>query len=53
MTRKFDVRLAHRRKFVLQEEGPGSTIKIQHDNDIAKQARNDVIGYKIVCKEDY
>ena len=39
-------------KFV-RWEGPGSTVKIQHDNDVAIQARNDVIGYKLISKEDY
>ena len=39
-------------KFV-RWEGPGSTVKIQHDNDVANQARNDVIGYKLISKEDY
>ena len=34
-TRKVDVSLAHRRKFVLREEGPGSTVNIWHDNGIA------------------
>ena len=29
-------------KFVLQKEGPGSTVKKLHDNDMADQARNDL-----------
>ena len=53
MTRKIDVRLAHRQKFLLWEEGPGSTVKIRHDKDIAKQARNDVIEFKLVSHEGY
>ena len=52
MTRKIDVSLAHRQKFVLGDVGPGR-VKILHDNDIAKQARNDVIRYNLVRKEDY
>ena len=32
-------------KIVLREEGPGSTVKIWHDNDIAEQARNDLKDY--------
>ena len=38
---------------MLWEEGPGSTIRSLHDNDIADKARNGVIGYKLVLKEDY
>ena len=38
---------------MLQEEEPGSTVKIWHDNDIADQARNDMIEYKLGLKEDY
>ena len=41
MMRKIDVGLGHRRK-LFREEGPGSTVKIEHDNDIADQARNDL-----------
>ena len=41
-TRRVDVSLAHRRKVVLWEEGPGSTVKKLHDNDIADQARTDL-----------
>ena len=48
-----DVRLVHRRKLVLREEGPGSIVKKLHDNDMADQARNGVIRYKLVLKEDY
>ena len=33
MTRKIAVGLAHRRK-LFREEGPGSTVKIEHDNGI-------------------
>ena len=44
MKRKIDVSLAHRQK-LFQEEGPGSTVKIEHDNDIADQARNDLKDY--------
>ena len=40
-------------KIVLQEEEPGSTVKIWHHNDIADQARNDVIGCKLVLIEAY
>ena len=46
MTRKIDVILAHHRKIVLREEGPGSTVKKLHDNDIADQARNDLKDYQ-------
>jgi len=53
MTRKIDCKISSPSKFVLREEGPGSTVKIQHDNDVANQARNDVIGYKLISKEDY
>ena len=39
-----------RRKFsssskIVLREGPGSTVKIYHDNDIADQARNVVMDY--------
>ena len=40
-------------EIVLREEGSGSTVKIYHDNDIADQARNDMIEYKLGLKEDY
>ena len=49
--RKID-KLSSLSKFV-RWEGPGSTVKIQHDNDVANQARNDVIEYKLASKEDY
>ena len=32
-------------KIVFREEGPGSTVKIPHDNDIADKARNDLKDY--------
>ena len=32
-------------KIVLREKEPGSTVKIQHDKDIANQARNDLKDY--------
>ena len=38
-------KLSSSSKIVLQEEGPGSTVKIWHDNDIADQARNDLKDY--------
>ena len=38
---------------MLREEGPGSTVKKLHDNDIADQARNDVIEFKLVSNEGY
>ena len=44
MTRKIGVGLAHRQK-LFREEGPGSIVKIEHDNDIADQARNDLKDY--------
>ena len=53
MTRRVDVSLAHRQKIVLRKEGPDSTVKKLHDNDIADKSRNDVIGYELVLKEDY
>ena len=31
---------------MLRKEGPDSTVKKLHDNDIAEQARDDVIEYK-------
>ena len=43
-TTKVDVSLAHRRKVVFRE-GPGSTVKSLHDNDIADKARNDLRDY--------
>ena len=53
MMRKFHVRLAHRRKSCAEKKDQVAQLKIQHDNDIADQARNDVIVYKLVSKEDY
>ena len=45
MMRKINVSLAHPQIIVLREEGPGSTVKIYHDNDIAERARNDLKDY--------
>ena len=42
MTRKIDVSLARCRKLCSGKKGPGSTVKIYHDNDMANQARNDL-----------
>ena len=38
-------KLSSSSKIVLREEGPGSTVKTWHDNDIADQARNDLRDY--------
>ena len=35
-------KLSSSSKIVLREEGPGSTVKKLHDNDIIDQARNDL-----------
>ena len=52
MTRKIDVSLAHRRKWCSGNKDRVAQLNHQ-DNDIAKQARNDAIGYKLVSKEHY
>ena len=51
-TRKIDVSLAHRRKLCSRNKDQVAQLKFD-DNDIADQARNDVIEYKLVSNEDY
>ena len=38
-------KLSSSSKIVLRKEGPDSTVKKLHDNDIADQARNGLKGY--------
>ena len=38
---------------MLRKEGPGSTVKIWHDNDIVELARNDMIEFRLVSNEGY
>ena len=45
MTRKVDVSLAHRRKLCFGKKNQVAQLKFGHDNDIADQARNDVMEY--------
>ena len=45
MMRKIDCKISSSSKIMLWEEEPGSIVKKLHDNDIANQARNDVIEY--------
>ena len=45
MTRKIDCKISSPSKFVLREEGPGSTVRSLHDNVIADKARNDLKDY--------
>ena len=45
MMTKIDVILAHRQKLCSGKKGPGSTVKFQHDNDIANQARKNLKDY--------
>ena len=42
MTRKNQRKLSSSSKIVLRKEGPDSTVKKLHDNDIADKARNDL-----------
>ena len=45
ITRKIACKISSPSKFVLREEGPGSTVRSLHDNVIADKARNDLKDY--------
>ena len=45
MMRKINVSLAHRRKLCFGKKNQVAQLKFGHDNDIADQARNDVMEY--------
>ena len=52
MMRKIDVSLAHHQKLCSEKKDQVAQLKSTRI-DIAEQARNDMIGYKLVLKEDY
>ena len=53
MTRKIDVSLAHRRNFLCSGNKYQVAQLKSADNDIANQARNDMIEYKLVSNQNY
>ena len=52
MMRKINISLAHRRKLCSEKKDQVAQLESTRI-DIAEQARNDMIGYKLVLKEDY